>query len=325
MNRWPAPVPTQESKLHWYSRVLNQFCCEPRPQSIFFLLLLLLLDHAGEVVTREQIQAQWFAHFLKDKGKLDLPEATTFESGTNRWQKWAAWPPVKDTESRSLFMSANKTVSFTKPTDASSAFDEYISDPAHPVPFTARITTGMPKEYMVEDQRFAATRPDVLVYQTEPLTEDVTFAGPITASLHVSTTGTDNDWVVKVIDVYTGDHPDSDSNSPGVRMGHYQQMVRGEPLRGKFRNSYDKPEAFVPGVIAKVEWVMPDVCHTFRTGHRIMVQIQSSWFPLLDRNPQTFCDIYRARAEDFKKATQRVYRTATAPSAVRVNLLPSGR
>jgi uncharacterized protein len=273
---------------------------------------------------RNEIELPFFRRFLKGATNVSLPEAYVFETGADEWRQESAWPPTKAII-KMLYLHTGGKLSFDPPPEREAAFDEYMSDPAHPVPFTARITTGMPKEYMVEDQRFAATRPDVLVYQTAPLTEDVTFAGPITASLYVSTTGTDSDWVVKVIDVYTADHPDSDSTSPGVKMGHYQQMVRGEPLRGKFRNSYDKPEPFEPGVITKVEWVMPDVCHTFRTGHRIMVQVQSSWFPLLDRNPQTFCDIYQARAEDFKKATQRVYRTTVAPSAVRVHLLPAGR
>jgi putative CocE/NonD family hydrolase len=181
----------------------------------------------------------------------------------------------------------------------------------------------MPREYMVGDQRFATTRPDVLVYQTEPLTETVTLAGPVTASLNVSTTGTDSDWVVKLIDVYTADHPNPDPNPTGVRLGHYQQLVRGEPLRGKFREGFDKPKPMEPGKVTSMEWVMPDVCHTFRTGHRIMVQVQSSWFPLLDRNPQTYCDIYHAKPEDFRKATQRVYRQTSAPSKVNVWVLPA--
>ena len=150
-------------------------------------------------------------------------------------------------------------------------------------------------------------------------------AGPITASLQVSTSGTDADWVVKLIDVYPGDYPNPDPNPTGVQMGGYQQLVRGEPMRGKFRNSYEKPEPFEPGRLTKVEWVMPDICHTFRAGHRIMVQVQSSWFPLVDRNPQTFCDIYHAKPADFKKSTQRVYRSAEAPSALRVRVLPAGR
>ena len=187
----------------------------------------------------------------------------------------------------------------------------------------ARKPGQLPAEHMVEDQRFAARRPDVLVYQTEPLTEDVTIAGPLTASLHVSTTGTDTDWVVKLIDVYTADHPDPDPNPTKKEMGHYQQLVRGEPLRGKFRDGRAHPKPFAPGQITQVEWELPDICHTFRAGHCIMVQVQSSWFPLMDRNPQTYCDIYRSKPDDYRKATQRVYRTVANPSALRVNVLPA--
>lgn len=196
-----------------------------------------------------------------------------------------------------------------------------MSDPNRPVPFTQMISTDMPAEYMVEDQRFAARRPDVLVYQTEPLTEDITVTGPVTVGLRVSTTGTDSDWIVKLIDVYTSDHP---APSPKqTELGHYQQLVRAEPMRGKFREGYDKPKPFAPGQPTPVEWVMPDICHTFRPGHRIMVQVQSSWFPLADRNPQTFCDIYRARPEDYRKATQRVYHQPSAASCLRLLVTPS--
>jgi len=271
---------------------------------------------------REQIELPFFRRYLKDATNVNLPGAWVFETGTCEWRKYSAWPPT-NAQSKALWFHSGGRLSDALPGDAADAYDEYVSDPAHPVPFTTRISTGMPREYMVEDQRFAATRPDVLVYQTEPLTEDVTLAGPITASLNVSTTGTDSDWVVKLIDVYTGDHPDPVPNPANLRMGHYQQLVRGEPLRGKFREGLDKPQPFQPGKITKVEWVLPDVCHTFRTGHRIMVQVQSSWFPLLDRNPQTFCDIYRAGPEAYRSATQRIHRTHSAPSGIRFQLLPA--
>jgi putative CocE/NonD family hydrolase len=273
---------------------------------------------------RNEIELPFFRQFLKGATNVSLPKAFVFETGTDEWRRESAWPPTAAVAKTLYFHSGGK-LSFYPPTASDSAFDEYVSDPAHPVPFTASITDGMPMEYMVEDQRFAATRPDVLVYQSEPLTEDVTIAGPIIASLHVSTTGTDSDWVVKLIDVYTGDYPDPEPNPARIKLGRYQQLVRGEPLRGKFRNGYDRPEPFKPGEITKLEWVLPDVCHTFRTGHRIMVQVQSSWFPLLDRNPQTFCDIYHAKSEDFHKATQRIYRMEAARSGVRVNVLPSRR
>ena len=198
------------------------------------------------------------------------------------------------------------------------AFDEYVSDPAKPVPYVGYTATGMTVEHMLDDQRFASSRTDVLVYQTDPLEEDATVAGPILASLHVSTTGTDSDWVVKLIDVYPGTYPDNDPNPERVRMGGYQQLVRGEPFRGKFRNSFAHPEPFEPSQPAKVEFNLPDAYHTFRRGHRIMVHVQSSWFPLVDRNPQKFMDIFQAKAADFQKATQRVYRSAERPSAITV-------
>jgi putative CocE/NonD family hydrolase len=179
----------------------------------------------------------------------------------------------------------------------------------------------MPSDYMTYDQRFASKRPDVLVYQTEPLDHDVTIAGPVTPVLSVSTTGTDSDFVVKLIDVYPTDYPDPDPNPTRIHMGGYQQLVRGEPFRGKFRNSFEKPEPFAPGKRARIEYAMPDICHTFRTGHRIMVQVQSSWFPLTDRNPQQFLDIPSAKASDFQKATERVYRGGTDGSEIRVLVL----
>jgi putative CocE/NonD family hydrolase len=174
---------------------------------------------------------------------------------------------------------------------------------------------------MVDDQRFASTRPDVLTYQTEPLADDLTIAGPIVPSLRVSTTGTDSDWVVKLIDVYPDDTPDPVPAAPGVKMGGFQQLLRGECFRGRYRNSFEKPEPFEPSKVEKVEYVMPDALHTFRKGHRIMVQVQSSWFPLVDRNPQKFVDIYKATGADFQKATQRVYRSPDAPSSVQLHLL----
>jgi hypothetical protein len=188
-----------------------------------------------------------------------------------------------------------------------------------------QINTDYPRFYPVEDQRFAAERPDVLVYQTEPLEEDLTFAGPIKTSLYVSTTGTDADWVVKVVDVYAGDYPDPNPNPTHIRMGGYQQLVRGDVFRGRFRDSFEKPEPFEPGKMASIQFTMPDVFHTFRRGHRVMVQVQSSWFPLVDRNPQTFVDIATAKPDDFRKATHRVYRAASAASSISVLALPPAR
>jgi hypothetical protein len=268
---------------------------------------------------RDNIEFPFFAFHLKDARDPHLPEAFVFETGTNVWRKYDAWPP-KSASAASLYFDAGGKLSFTAP--AADSFDEYISDPDKPVPYIGGQAAGMTREHMTEDQRFAASRPDVLVYQTEPLESDVTIAGPLKPSLFVSTTGTDSDFVVKLIDVYPDDYPDNVPNPAGVRMGGYQQLVRGELMRGRFRNGYSKPDPFTPGKTEKVEYVMPDINHTFRQGHRIMVQVQSSWFPLADRNPQTFVDIYNAKPSDFKKATERVYHSPAASSRISVNVLP---
>jgi putative CocE/NonD family hydrolase len=271
---------------------------------------------------REHIELPFFEFYLKGKGTLAHPEAWVFETGTNVWRKHGTWPPEK-TRPHSLYLHAggklrDQTPGGNNPED----HDEYLSDPSRPVPYFEKIDIGMAKEYMTADQRFAARRPDVLVYQTDALETDVTVAGPIEAELFASTSGTDSDWVVKVIDVYPDDYPDPNPNPTGVKMGGYQQLVRGDVMRGKFRDSYEKPEAFTPGKPARVRWTLQDVCHTFRSGHRIMVQVQSSWFPLIDRNPQTFTDIYSAKESEFRKATQRVYRTSEYPSRVTVRVMP---
>ncbi|HXG67153.1 MAG TPA: CocE/NonD family hydrolase [Blastocatellia bacterium] len=272
---------------------------------------------------RENIELPFFNYYLKGKGELKLPEAYVFETGDNEWQTHEQWPP-KNVKMENLYLHADGKLSFAAPKEAR-AFDEYVSDPNRPVPFINYIAIGMTREYMTDDQRFAATRPDVLVYQTDALTEDVTIAGPITASLFVSTSGTDSDYVVKLIDVYPDDYPDDtpddDPNPARVKMGGYQQLVRGEPMRAKFRNSFVKPEPMVPNKVTKVEFVMPDAYHTFRKGHRIMVQIQSTWFPLVDRNPQKFVDIYKATEADFQKATQRVFRSAGSASHLKLRVL----
>lgn len=270
---------------------------------------------------REQIEFPFFNYHLKEKGELKLPEAYVFETGTNVWRSYDAWPP-KNAAPKQFFFHENSRLSTDDPTSSSSpAFDEYVSDPAKPVPYVNGTAFGMTREHMVEDQRFASTRTDVLVYQSDVLAEDVTAAGPVSPDLYVSTTGTDSDWVVKLIDVYPDDMPDNDPNPAGVKMGGFQQLVRGEAFRGKYRKSYEKPEPFVPDEVTRIQFTMPDICHDFRRGHRIMVQVQSSWFPLVDRNPQKFVDIYQARAEDFQKATQRVYRSPGSASSVKVLLL----
>jgi putative CocE/NonD family hydrolase len=272
---------------------------------------------------QKNIALPFFNYYLKDKGELDLPEAYVFETGTNQWRQFESWPP-KGTADKPLYFRKEGRLSFEPPAQQKEVvFDEYLSDPSRPVPYIGRLQIGRSgAEYMVADQRFAATRPDVLVYQTDILTEDLTIAGPIAARLCVSTSGTDSDWVVKLIDVYPDDYPDNKPNPLRVRMGGYQQLVRAEIMRGKFRNSFENPEPFVPNEPTKVEFVLPDTLHTFRQGHRIMVQIQSSWFPLVDRNPQKFVDIYKATASDFQKATQRLYRTGEKISSIALTVLP---
>jgi uncharacterized protein len=272
---------------------------------------------------REKIELPFFRHFLKGDTNFAATEAHVFETGTHRWRRFDAWPP-KQVQERTLYFRARGALDFTPPQEGADAFDEYVSDPAKPVPYTLEMTTGYPRSYPVHDQRFAASRPDVVVYETEPLEEDLTFAGPLTASLHVSTTGTDSDWVIKLIDVYAGDYPDPKPNPANIAMGGYQQLVRGDVFRGKFRNSFEKPEPFEPGKPATIKFEIPDIFHTFRRGHRVMIHIQSSWFPLVDRNPQTFVNIPTAKPEDFRKATQRIYRSANAPSSLSVLVLRQG-
>ena len=272
---------------------------------------------------QEKIEFPFFNYYLKGKGTLDIPEAVVFETGTDEWRTYDAWPPA-GAEPKKVFFAGSGRLSFEPAPSSPSAepgFDEYPSDPAKPVPYTQQITPRYYRDYFVEDQRFAASRPDVLVYATEPLADDVTITGPIEAELYVSTTGTDADWVVKVIDVYPDDAPDPQPNPLNVRMGGYQRLVRGDIFRGKFRTSFEKPEPFVPGRVAKVAFELPDVQHAFRKGHRIMVQVQSSWFPLFDRNPQTFRDIRTAEEKDFRKAIHRVYRTEEHPSHIEFRVI----
>jgi putative CocE/NonD family hydrolase len=268
---------------------------------------------------RENIELPFFEFHLKGSGKLAMPEAWVFETGTNVWRKYDTWPPV-NAKPKTFCFHANGKLDNIEPTitNPEGEYDEYLSDPAKPVPYLENITIGLAAKYPTADQRFAARRPDVLVYVTDLLEEDVTIVGPVTADLTISTTGTDADWVVKVVDVYPEDYPDPNPNPAGVKMGGYQQLVRGDVMRGKFRDSFEKPEPFTPGRPTKVRIPLPDVCHTFRSGHRIMIQVQSSWFPLVDRNPQMFMDIYSAKAADFQKATQRLYHTPESASRVTV-------
>ena len=272
---------------------------------------------------RDEIMLPFFVQHLKQKGDAKLPEAYVFETGRNQWRRHDQWPP-RAAVARTLHFGPGGRLGFEPAAGAGdgAAFDEYVSDPARPVPFTGEVTPRMTYNYMTSDQRFASSRPDVLVYETDPLDADVTVVGPIECTLHVSTSGTDSDFVVKLIDVYPGGFPDPEPNPTGVRMGGYHQLVRGEPFRGRFRNGFEKPEPFEPGRVAKLAFAMPDVYHTFRRGHRIMVHVQSSWFPLVDRNPQRFVPIHQATEADFQKATQRVYRSGEHPSGIRVRVLP---
>jgi putative CocE/NonD family hydrolase len=276
------------------------------------------------VYYRENVELPFFNCLLKEKCDRKLPEALVFETGSNQWRMYDQWP-VTNVEKRSLYLQANGGLSFDVPAEASARtadrFDEYISDPNKPVPYINGIAIGMTREYMVDDQRFATTRPDVLVYETPALQQNVTITGPVIASLYVSTSGTDSDYIVKLIDVFPNDTPDREPNPTGLKMGGYQMLVRGEPMRARFRNSFEKPEAMVPNKVTKVEFTMPDVNHSFLKGHKIMVQIQSTWFPLVDRNPQKFVDIYKATEADFQKATQRIYRSGRSPSQLMVNVL----
>jgi putative CocE/NonD family hydrolase len=277
---------------------------------------------------RTQLQFPFFEQHLKGvKPARPIAEVTAFETGSNVWRQYTAWPPVQ-AKSRTLYFGAGGKLSAQQPA-AGEGFDEYVSDPHKPVPYIGYPSTSVPQEYMVSDQRFAATRPDVLVYQTGVLEEDLTIAGPVTPKLFVSTTGTDADWVVKLIDVYPQEYPagegrprGSDVPPPALTLGGFQQLVRGNPLRGKFRNSFEKPEPFTPGKVEAISYHLGDVNHTFRRGHRIMVQVQSSWFPLVDLNPQTFTSIPKAKPEDFRKATQRVYHAADAASGLQVLVMP---
>jgi hypothetical protein len=276
---------------------------------------------------RESIQFPFFEHYLKGKGAAQA-KAIVFETGTNVWRRFDTWPP-KAATAKTLYFHTDGKLSFDPPEETKSE-DTYVSDPNHPVPFVGYTTDTVPQRYMVDDQRFASYRPDVLVYETEPLKEDVTIAGPITPHLKIASSGTDSDFDVKLIDVYPENYPDPDPSGVGKRvmdapplhMGGYQQLLRGEPFRAKFRNSMEKPEALTPGKEADIDFEMPDLFHTFRRGHRIMVQVQSSWFPLTDRNPQTFTDIPTAQAEDFKKATEEVFHEKEAASGVEVLVMP---
>ena len=272
---------------------------------------------------RRNLEVPFFEHFLKGKGSIaNIREVNAFDTGSNEWRYFDAYSPREARETR-LYLGSGGRLSFAPPAGRP-GFDSYVSDPAKPVPYTQKITTNYPRDFMTEDQRFASTRPDVLVYQTDVLTDDVTVAGDIKPELFIASTGTDSDFVVKLIDVFPDDH----AFPPGVatpwnsaysvfQPGGYQMLLRGEPMPARFRNSFERPQPLVPNVPARLAFVMPGITHTFKRGHRIMVQIQSTWFPLVARNPQKFVPNYKlSTARDFQKATQRVYFGGKNSSAI---------
>ena len=278
---------------------------------------------------RDSVEFPFFLHHLKGAPMPDLPEALVFETGRNVWRRYAQWPPRESRPMR-LVLGAKGRLALCAPTDRACAAaagpagaDSYVSDPAHPVPFTDAIDAEVPREYMTGDQRFAARRPDVLVYVSDPLSADVTIAGPVAPMLRVSTSGTDADFVTKLIDVFPDSARDPEELREGFHYGGYEQLVRGEPMRARFRESFVTPKAMVPNAPTQVASTMPDVNHTFRRGHRIMVQVQSSWFPLVDRNPQTFVpNINFARAEDFRAAVMKIYHGGLDGSRLDVTIVP---
>jgi uncharacterized protein len=285
---------------------------------------------------RQRMQLPFFRHHLwQDSPRPSLPDAMMFDVGADRWREFAQWPP-RDGKTLNLFLrKGGRLVASESELGAPKQFDEYLNDPSRPVPNSATITTGMARSYLIEDQRFVWNRPDVLSYESELLETDLTLAGPIRATLHIATTGTDADYIVKLIDVFPNSHPNNSPRGEAIPMGGYQMLVRGEPMRAKYRNSWSKPEPLRASVfggfphpmqgeqvhIEKVEFVLPDVLHTFKKGHRVMVQVHSSWFPLIDRNPQKFVNIYEADEDDFQKAWHRIYLGGDAASRLTVGAL----
>ncbi|MFC2090786.1 CocE/NonD family hydrolase [Bacteroidota bacterium] len=272
---------------------------------------------------QDEIEYKFFSYYLKGEGEMDLPEAWIFETGSGKWRAYDSWPP-EDTEQKKVYLHANKSLSDIPPLAAEDAYDEYISDPENPVPYTAvfqNCRSFYNSYYLSEDQRFASTRPDVLEYEGEVFEEDITIAGPVEVELYVSTSGTDADWVVKLIDVYPDTADNRGIDQRVTEVGGYQMLVRGDIFRGKYRNSFEEPVPFVPGEVSRVKFTLPDLNHCFLKGHKMMIQVQSSWFPLFDRNPQTFTDIYKCDEDAFQKATHRVYHTKEFPTHITVGVL----
>lgn len=261
---------------------------------------------------QEQIEWPFFDAFLRGDGKPDLPEAYVFDSGAKKWSKFDQWPPAAIKET-SLYLRRGKSLAIDDMPDSAQGFDQYVSDPKKPVPSEGGVLASRTREYMINDQRFASGRPDVLVYQTKPLEEDVTLAGPMFADLFVELTTTDADFVVKLIDVYPTD--------PGNKLSDYQMLVRGEIMPAKYRHSFQNPIAMTPGKVELVSYELPGIFHTFKKGHRIMVQVQSSWYPLAAMNPQTFGNIFKATAEDYVPTTIRIHRSTVRASRIRIGRL----
>jgi uncharacterized protein len=265
---------------------------------------------------RSKIEAPWFAYWLHGKGSPPVREATVFETGSNQWRSFDEWPPRKGVTEKKLFFHAGRKLSFDSPPDPGQTFDAYISDPANPVPYRPRpVTPTYPGPewpvWLLQDQRFVDHRPDVLTWETDALDQDVVIAGDILADLFASTSGSDSDWVVKLIDVYPENYPQD------VKMGGYQLIVADEVFRGRFRNSFEQPEALKPDAVNEFKFSLRTNDHAFLRGHRIMVQVQSTWFPLIDRNPQKYVNnIFKAQDSDYTKATQRIFRSKETPSSV---------
>ena len=274
---------------------------------------------------QREIEAPFFRHFLKGEGEAPKFEAMMYDCGLRRWERYSEWPPAA-AQSVKFFFHGDGSLSTDAPAAGESAASSFISDPADPVPHRDRSDLTLrftPRPYMSDDQRFATGRDDVLYFQSEPLTEPLTLTGDLLAHLQVSTTGSDADWIVKLIDVYPDNHPFVPGSQPGLDFGGFQQMVRSEVIRGRFRNSYENPEPFEPNQIATVDLPLQDVCHTFKRGHRIMIHVQSTWFPLIDRNPQKYVDnIFKATADDFIKATHTVHHSSENPSWIEVKIKP---
>jgi hypothetical protein len=276
------------------------------------------------VYFRQKIEVPWFEYWLKDKGQLPLKEALLFQTGSNNWVQFDSWPP-RGAQTKNLYFRENGKLSFDAPqTDSAEASDTYVSDPAHPVPYRHRpIDMTYPEDHpgswytwLVQDQRFVDERPDVLTWQTEDLAKDVTLAGQVTAKLFASTTGSDSDWIVKLIDVYPQKYADD------WKLSGYELMISDEIFRGRYRNSFEKPEPLKPGEVTPFTIDLHTADHVFKKGHRIMVQVQSTWFPVYDRNPQKFVrNIFEAKASDYQKATQHVYRSERYPSSVEIMTL----